>query len=75
MYSKIPAEINPFEPSVKLMYANSFDSEFSLLLRERRYGSLLNMQEATLQVESKMLASSKIKEQPEYLEQDKKGKK
>ena len=33
------------------------------------------MQEATLEVESNMLASSKLKEQLEYQEQDKKGKK
>ena len=51
MYSKIPAEIKPSETSTKLTYANSFDSEFSLLLRERRSVTLLNMQEATLEVE------------------------
>ena len=51
MYSKIPAEIEPTETSAKLTYANSFDVEFSLLLRERRVISLVNMQEATLEVE------------------------
>ena len=75
MYSKITTEINPFETSTKLMYVNSFDFEFSLLLRERRYVTLLNMQEAALEVESNMLASSKLKEQSEYLGQYKKGEK
>ena len=75
MYSKIPAEIKPFEPSVKLMYANSFDSEFSFLLRERSSRTLLNMQEAALEFESNMLESSKLKEQTKYLDQDKNGKK
>ena len=43
MYSRIPAEIKPLETSAKLTYANDFDHEFSLLLRERRLVSLLNM--------------------------------
>ena len=33
MYSKIPAEIKPIETSAKVTYVNSFDIEFSLLLR------------------------------------------
>ena len=48
MYSKIPAEIKPTETTSKLAYANSFNPEFSLLLRERKYESLQNMQSATL---------------------------
>ena len=75
MYTKIPAEIKPSETSAKLTYTNSFDSEFSLLLRERRSVTLLNMQEVALEIESNMLALSKLKEQSEYQEQYKKGKK
>ena len=56
MYSRIPAEIKPTETAAKLTYANSFDHEFSLLLRERKSVSLQNMQNATLEVESNMLA-------------------
>ena len=44
MYSKFPTEIKPLETSAKLTYANAFESEFSLLLRERRSITLLNMQ-------------------------------
>ena len=66
MYSKILAEIKPSETSSKLTYANSFDSEFSLLLRERSSVTLLNMQEAALEVESNMLTTGKHKEQSEY---------
>ena len=33
MYSRIPVEIKPTETSAKLTYVNSFDHEFSLLLR------------------------------------------
>jgi hypothetical protein len=36
MYSKIPAEIKPTATSAKITYANAFDAEFCLLLRERR---------------------------------------
>ena len=36
MYSRIPAEIKPSKTSAKLTYANSFDHEFYLLLRERK---------------------------------------
>ena len=50
MYSRIPAEIKTLETSSKLTYANAFDHEFSLLLRERRPISLLNMQDAALEV-------------------------
>ena len=57
MYSKFPAKIKPSETSTKFTYANAFESEFSLLLRERRSVTLLNMQEATLEVESNMLAT------------------
>jgi hypothetical protein len=35
MYSKIPAEIKPIETSTQITYANSFKSEFYLLLREK----------------------------------------
>ena len=48
MYSKMLIEIKPYETSTKLTYANSFDFEFSLLLRERRSVSLLSMQEVSL---------------------------
>ena len=48
MYGRIPAEIKPSETSAKLTYANAFDHEFSLLLRERRLVTLLNMQDAAL---------------------------
>ena len=53
----------PAETSAKLTYANAFDHEFSLLLRERRPISLLNMQDATLEVESNILASNRLKKE------------
>ena len=75
MYSRIPAEIKPTETAANLTYANSFDHEFSFLLRERKYVSLQNMQNAALEVESNILASNKLKEETEHQIVDKKGKK
>src|SRR5713226_568131 len=75
MYSRIPVEIKPIETSTKLTYANAFDHKFSLLLRERRPISLLNMQDATLEVESNILASNRLKKETAQQLYDKKGKK
>ena len=75
MYGRIPAEIKPSETSVKLTYANAFDNEFSLLLREIRHFSLLNMQDATLDVESNILASNRLNKETTQEMYDKKGKK
>ena len=57
MYNKIPTEIKPIGTSAMITYANAFDSDFCVLLRERRSTSLSLMQDATLEVESKILAS------------------
>jgi hypothetical protein len=43
MYGRIPDDIKPTESSIKITYANEFDAEFSLLLRERRSTTLLSM--------------------------------
>ena len=61
MFSKIPAEIKPTGTSTKINYANAFDFEFYLLLRERISDCLSLMQNATLEVESNIVASQKIK--------------
>ena len=59
MYSKILVEIKPSDTSTKITYANSFDSEFCLLLRERRLATLSLMQYVALEVESNILAAHK----------------
>ena len=61
MFSKIPAEIKPTDTSAKITYANAFDSELCLLLREIRSSSLSFMQDASLEVESNIVASQKVK--------------
>ena len=61
MYSKIPGEVNPSPTSTNLTYANAFDSDFCLPLRERRCATLAEMQVAALEVESNIMAMEKLK--------------
>ena len=63
MYSKIPAEVKPSPTSAKLTYANAFDSDFFLLLRERRCATLAYMQDETLEVESNIMVAKRLKSQ------------
>jgi hypothetical protein len=61
MYNKIPIEINPTKASAKITYSITFESEFFLLLRERRATSLAHIEDATLEVESNILATNKLR--------------
>jgi hypothetical protein len=61
MYNKISIEINTTKTSAKITYDSAFDPEFCLLLRERRATSLAHMQDATLEVESNILAVEKLR--------------
>jgi hypothetical protein len=61
MYNKIPTQINPTETSANISYANAFDPEFCLMLRERRDTSLAHMKDAALEVESNILATDKLR--------------
>ena len=61
MFSKIPTEIMPTDTSAKITYANAFDYELCLLLRERRSTFLSLMQDFSLEVDSNIVASQKVK--------------
>ena len=61
MYNKIPAEVKPTPTFAKFTYANAFDSDFCLLLRERQCATLADMQDAALEVESNTMALEKLK--------------
>jgi hypothetical protein len=61
MYNKIPTKIKPTETFANITYASAFDHDVFLLLRERRSTSLAHMQDATLEVESNILACHKLK--------------
>jgi hypothetical protein len=43
LYDKIPAEVKPSQPAAKVTFEGSFDSDFSLCLRERRSTTLVDM--------------------------------
>ena len=64
-YESIPTDVKPSPRATKLHYANSFVSEFTLLLRERRSTSLENMMEDVIEVEVNLLASNKTKQKGE----------
>lgn len=61
MYSKIKAELKPTPTSSKLTYANVFNSDFFLLLREIRCAMMEDMQDAALEVNSNIMAAEKLK--------------
>ena len=61
MFSKIPPKIKPSDTSAKITYANVFDSELCLLLREIRSSYLSLMQDVSLEVESNIVASQRVK--------------
>ena len=75
MYGRIPVETKPSETLAKLTYANAFDHEFSLHLRERRLVTLLYMQELALEVEFNIVASNILKVNSDQQIYDRKGKK
>jgi hypothetical protein len=62
VYNSIPVEVQPPPRAVQLQYANSFDSDFSLLLRERRYENLDSMMSDTIKFKVNLMASGKIKQ-------------
>ena len=65
VYQKIPVEVKPPETTTMITFANAFDSKFALWLRVSKPSTLIAMQEATIEVESNLLASNKLKAEEE----------
>jgi hypothetical protein len=61
IYHNIPAEVKPSQPAAKVTFVGDFDSDFSLLLMERRSTTLVGMQDDSIEIESNMMASMKLK--------------
>jgi hypothetical protein len=63
VYNTIPIDINPPPPHkvAQLKYVDSFESDFSLLLRERRSTTLDDMMTDVIEVEVNLMASGKMK--------------
>ena len=60
-YESIPLDVIPPPGASKLNYEDAFDSEFTLLLRKRRYVSLIDMMDDVIEVEVILLVSNKTK--------------
>ena len=61
VYNSIPVDIKPFPNVAKLHYADAFDSDFALLLREINSNTLPTMFIDALEVEANTMACGKIK--------------
>lgn len=61
IYNKIPWDINHSQEATKFTYASARDSEFVVILKERRPATLLSMQDDYLDVEGNMTTSGKLK--------------
>ena len=61
IYHKITTEVKHSQPTAKVTFAGAFDSDFALLLRERRSTTLARMQDDAIEIESNMMASRKLK--------------
>jgi hypothetical protein len=61
VYNSIPVEVKPPPGAAQLRYADSFDSDFSMLLRERRSTTLDNMMNDAIEVGVNLMALGKIK--------------
>jgi hypothetical protein len=62
VYNSIPTEVKPLPRVAQLRYDDSFDNDFSLLLRERIYSTLGTMMRDAIEFEVNLMASGKIKQ-------------
>jgi hypothetical protein len=44
LYNKVPIDIKPSQPAIKVTYVGAFEFYFSMMLRERRSLTLLTIQ-------------------------------
>ena len=61
VYNSILEDIKPSAVAAKLHYAEAFDNDFAISLRERKSLSLVAMFTDALEVEANMMASGKMK--------------
>ena len=60
LYSSIPTDIQPLVGVVKLHFVDSFNSYFTLFLRERKYENLAGMIKYAIKVEANIMALGKV---------------
>ena len=61
IYNSLPIQCKPLEEMEKLHYAEAFDDEFELFLRERRSATLEDMMNDAIEVEINMMSSKRGK--------------
>jgi len=61
VYNAIPAQFKPPPGSAQLQYAEAFDSEFTLLLCERKSASLADMMNEAVEVEVNLMSARRKK--------------
>jgi hypothetical protein len=61
-YDVIPGDVKPPLGAAKLHYVDAFNSDFTLLLRERRFFSLRDMMDDVIEVEVNLAASNETKQ-------------
>ena len=59
VYNSLPIDCKPPEGMAKLHYAEAFDDEFALFLRERRSQTLAQMMSDAVEVEINMMSSKR----------------
>ena len=65
VYNSILADIKPLVGAANLHYAESFESDFSLLQREKKMANLTTMFKDALEVEANLMAPGKMKQRVE----------
>lgn len=60
IYSKIHNKINPSLAVAKVAFATTFDSNFALMLREKRLDSLARMKIDVVEIESNITSLGKF---------------
>jgi len=65
LYNKIPTDCKPLVTIVKVRFSKAFDDDFYLMLRERKYMTLADMQTDAIEDESNREASSKLRAKAE----------
>jgi hypothetical protein len=61
LYHTILIEVKPSQPTTKFTFVGAIDSDFGLLLRERRFNTLVGIQDDSIEIESNMMASGRLK--------------
>ena len=59
VYNSLPEDCKHLEGMAKLHYAEAFDDDFALFLRERRFATLADMMSDSIEVEINMMSSKR----------------